>query len=62
MWCHTNQTLGYGNAACNECNPFHPSDPLKILTRDCVTISVDAVIYWRTSHADRVICVVDNIK
>ena len=34
----------------------------QILTRDCVTISVDAVIYWRTSHSDRVICVVDNIK
>ena len=35
---------------------------MQILTRDCVTISVDAVIYWRTSHSDRVICVVDNIK
>ncbi|XP_059094478.1 band 7 protein AGAP004871-like isoform X3 [Tigriopus californicus] len=36
--------------------------PQEILTRDCVTISVDAVIYWRTSHSDRVICVVDNIN
>ena len=44
-------------------SPFSafPAAP-QILTRDCVTISVDAVIYWRTSHSDRVICVVDNIK
>ena len=42
--------------------PHKTKTKKKILTRDCVTISVDAVIYWRTSHSDRVICVVDNVK
>ncbi|XP_023331491.1 band 7 protein AGAP004871 [Eurytemora carolleeae] len=34
--------------------------PQEILTRDCVTISVDAVIYWRTSSSEKVVCVVEN--
>merc|ERR1711992_189258 len=30
--------------------------PQEILTCDSVTVSVDAVVYFRTSHSDRAIC------